>query len=1052
MKGLGYLSILLSVCYSAVASGGMFSPSNSNARFGKTTIILGSSESKLLRVNQSRADFFVSVSNEQDTKTNFNFGYNYGIDELVLLTPDLCRICRIEILPRYEIDRHSEIEFTVAQIKNPTQIDGLKKFREASMHFYDASFLKNFEESKVKYLLSLNLLEQASKLLELSPENDSFMLSLIRLADITSRFEAAKEKKILERVLKGDHPELKRYRAIALYKLAVKEGNLEKERQRIERGIRLSKLIEDSNLVEIGRNLLGINFLKAGKLDKAANAWQQAYEFQLGENRWREAFNPLKNLGFVKQLRNQPHEALRMAVTHQEYAKRFNYLPEVCWALYRIGQAYHQLGERFLANDFFDRSLALMGKLTMEEQHDLSYLKAFIHHDKAFYAYQNAEYDSAIIDAKKELSVFESLGVDSGVADANILISNIYRESGELDKARYAIESSIKYDLENQRQRSLGSRFYDLALLELGQSKFVESSKHLVRAFDSHKGLSDYHSVGKSLSLSVELLYKMDDPKSALEIANTAEPLIQKYGNERVRVEFYFRKAKALKMIGATEISYQELSKSLTLIKQTLPKIKRVDRRRRFISLRKSILDFSVDTLLESEIEDKEWLALNLIEAFRPKKNTEISRELVGRKFLNRKDLFDDRKRLIAELVNEVEIELSMQASAAVDAFNHAAVNNLSIKLSEVEAKITAAYEQTYSGNVGAQTQSLKKPLKRNNSDAIAYFYVGEQKAHLLFITQDRVFHKELEGGHVLKFKVDQFLSLFKQPPSLRENLSLANYNTRATDLSNALFGDERIVSVLKESKKLIVIPDAYLDAVPFDLLQLIDNSPLISQLSIEYALSLKHSQGQEAIDANSILVIENPAANFASPFDVLEGTDLPAHIFNGYDIKRLTGKRIDKTTVAKNLSEGINILHIDTHGVISKDNPFHSGLFLGSSNGKNAFWVNEEIKRSNFKLQLVVLAACESAIGKPVFGEGMMSLANAFLESGAQNTMGTLWPIDDKASTLFMNLFYEELLTKKTHPSSALRRAKLRMIKNKKNGWNDPYYWAAFKVMKRHA
>jgi len=699
-----------------------------------------------------------------------------------------------------------------------------------------------------------------------------------------------------------------------------------------------------------------------------------------------------------------------MAVTHQEYAKRFNYLPEVCWALYRIGQAYHQLGERFLANDFFDRSLALMGKLTMEEQHDLSYLKAFIHHDKAFYAYQNAEYDSAIIDAKKELSVFESLGVDSGVADANILISNIYRESGELDKARYAIESSIKYDLENQRQRSLGSRFYDLALLELGQSKFVESSKHLVRAFDSHKGLSDYHSVGKSLSLSVELLYKMDDPKSALEIANTAEPLIQKYGNERVRVEFYFRKAKALKMIGATEISYQELSKSLTLIKQTLPKIKRVDRRRRFISLRKSILDFSVDTLLESEIEDKEWLALNLIEAFRPKKNTEISRELVGRKFLNRKDLFDDRKRLIAELVNEVEIELSMQASAAVDAFNHAAVNNLSIKLSEVEAKITAAYEQTYSGNVGAQTQSLKKPLIRNNSDAIAYFYVGEQKAHLLFITQDRVFHKD------------------------------------------ALFGDERIVSVLKESKKLIVIPDAYLDAVPFDLLQLIDNSPLISQLSIEYALSLKHSQGQEAIDANSILVIENPAANFASPFDVLEGTDLPAHIFNGYDIKRLTGKRIDKTTVAKNLSEGINILHIDTHGVISKDNPFHSGLFLGSSNGKNAFWVNEEIKRSNFKLQLVVLAACESAIGKPVFGEGMMSLANAFLESGAQNTMGTLWPIDDKASTLFMNLFYEELLTKKTHPSSALRRAKLRMIKNKKNGWNDPYYWAAFKVMKRHA
>lgn len=68
----------------------------------------------------------------------------------------------------------------------------------------------------------------------------------------------------------------------------------------------------------------------------------------------------------------------------------------------------------------------------------------------------------------------------------------------------------------------------------------------------------------------------------------------------------------------------------------------------------------------------------------------------------------------------------------------------------------------------------------------------------------------------------------------------------------------------------------------------------------------------------------------------------------------------------------------------------------------------------------LVVLSACETAVGESLDGEGIMGLRRAFLSAGANNTLMTLWPVDDHSTVEIMEVFYRKYLSG-TPPSKAI-------------------------------
>ena len=95
---------------------------------------------------------------------------------------------------------------------------------------------------------------------------------------------------------------------------------------------------------------------------------------------------------------------------------------------------------------------------------------------------------------------------------------------------------------------------------------------------------------------------------------------------------------------------------------------------------------------------------------------------------------------------------------------------------------------------------------------------------------------------------------------------------------------------------------------------------------------------------------------------------------------------------------------------------------------------------------QLVVLSACETAVGQVKSGEGVMGLRRVFLLAGARRVMATLWKVPDEETQRLMSDFMERWHAG-TPAVRALREAQMAMIKKMRNdrGHAHPYLWAAF-------
>jgi CHAT domain-containing protein/tetratricopeptide (TPR) repeat protein len=111
------------------------------------------------------------------------------------------------------------------------------------------------------------------------------------------------------------------------------------------------------------------------------------------------------------------------------------------------------------------------------------------------------------------------------------------------------------------------------------------------------------------------------------------------------------------------------------------------------------------------------------------------------------------------------------------------------------------------------------------------------------------------------------------------------------------------------------------------------------------------------------------------------------------------------------------------------------SGLVLSGANADPAAGTlrAEEVAGLDLRgCELVVLSACETALGRVEPGEGVLGLRRAFRAAGAQSTIASLWPVHDAAASVLMAEFYARLWGKeKTTPLEALRQAQLFVLRN---------------------
>lgn len=172
-----------------------------------------------------------------------------------------------------------------------------------------------------------------------------------------------------------------------------------------------------------------------------------------------------------------------------------------------------------------------------------------------------------------------------------------------------------------------------------------------------------------------------------------------------------------------------------------------------------------------------------------------------------------------------------------------------------------------------------------------------------------------------------------------------------------------------------------------------------------------------------------------------------------------------DFTPEALNLRLGsYEILHLATHGAFVSGQPEESFIVFSDRSRVNLTEIEQQWKLPN--ADLVVLSACETAVGSDELGTGVEILGLGFQiqQAGAKAALASLWPVSDGGTQVLMNAFYSALATGKTK-AEALQLAQQALITGKgeaaglprgglvpadipnevASGLAHPHYWAPF-------
>jgi CHAT domain-containing protein/predicted negative regulator of RcsB-dependent stress response len=327
-----------------------------------------------------------------------------------------------------------------------------------------------------------------------------------------------------------------------------------------------------------------------------------------------------------------------------------------------------------------------------------------------------------------------------------------------------------------------------------------------------------------------------------------------------------------------------------------------------------------------------------------------------------------------------------------------------------------------------------------------------------------------------------------------------AEYPRAAAELSKMVLGP--VASVLV-SKRLLIVSEGALQYVPFGALPvpkdeggwikdegvprpLVVDHEIVSLPSASVLAALRTGLSGRQAAAKTLAVLADPVFNLDDPRipasreksssrrqeQLLSADMLRSAEESGLtSFERLRFSRAEADAIARLAPEGgrleavdfvanhatatsadlgqYRIVHFATHGLVNSRHPELSGIVLSLVDQKgqqqNGFLRLFEIYNLKLNADLVVLSACQTALGKEIKGEGLIGLTRGFMYAGAPRVVSSLWRIDDRATAELMTRFYRGMLSDHLAPAAALRAAQVSLWQDKR--WSAPHYWAAFTI-----
>ena len=158
-----------------------------------------------------------------------------------------------------------------------------------------------------------------------------------------------------------------------------------------------------------------------------------------------------------------------------------------------------------------------------------------------------------------------------------------------------------------------------------------------------------------------------------------------------------------------------------------------------------------------------------------------------------------------------------------------------------------------------------------------------------------------------------------------------------------------------------------------------------------------------------------------------------------------------------RSLAPSSRLIHVAAHAHVDRRDARRTGLMLAWDEAGQGLFSLADISALDLDADLVVLSACQTADGRLLNGEGVQSMAGAFLGAGARGVVATLWPVQDAQAQDLMEGFASAYLAGGEPPAHALRQAKrdlragasvrgmLVASEHPDRLFGHPHYWAAF-------
>jgi CHAT domain-containing protein len=373
------------------------------------------------------------------------------------------------------------------------------------------------------------------------------------------------------------------------------------------------------------------------------------------------------------------------------------------------------------------------------------------------------------------------------------------------------------------------------------------------------------------------------------------------------------------------------------------------------------------------------------------------------------------------------------------------------------------------------------RDVQRNVLDSqtlLLRYFLGDRRSYVWLITERSVRVVTLPAKTAIEDAARRVYELVsrKRLPST-ERATFEEYQRAAEHLSGMLL---RPIAAHLRERRLLVVVDGALQLVPFAALPrpgtqtpLIVSHEIVMLPSASTLAALRRQSQRRTPAPKAIAVLADPVYEPNDP-RVSRGATIGPLVHGAALVTRLPFSRLEAQSILglvppeqghaafgfdatrdAAIGPGLRdyrIVHFAAHAIADHTHPELSGIVLSlvhpSGAAQDGVLRLHDISDSvNLRADLVVLSACQTAVGRDVPGEGLMGLAQGFFAAGTTRVVASLYKVQDEATAELMQAFYQAMLgPERMSPAAALRIAQMKMHALPR--WRDPYWWSAFVLM----